>query len=329
MLPDGGTKQCWLALGGGVRCTPRSKAHARLAAALCVLTLVMPVHSSMAQVGSGRVDPATGDFLVKILDEDGNLVELRVPAGNKVVGSVTTDATVLPDGRWRYRYLLRLSPASPQALMSFDIPCVRNLTIAEPTARSFSRAEGPSNGIFEHVRYPDRSVCEVVGGDLRSGDSLAVQFMAGAAPGLGDVHLSGAAAGPVWPGEERAENMVAVLVVDSLLNELAGWAKVASVVPSRSLSSLSSVSAVFAAVSDDLRTACDAAKLITEGGLCRSLRAKLNAAADAISRGQSQAAAHQVRAFQNELTAQRGKAVSEDAFVDLMALSGLLLSRLP
>lgn len=322
-------KPCRLALGGGVRCTPRSKAHARLAAALRVLTLLMPLHSSLAQIGSRRVDPATGDFLVKILDADGSPVELRVPAGNKVVGSVTTDVAVQLDGQWRYRYLLRLSPTSPQDLLKFEVPCARNLAIAEPAARSFSRTEGPSNGIFEHAHYPDRSVCEVVGGDLRSGDSLAVQFVADAAPGLGDVHLSGVRAGPVWPGEERAENAVAVLVVDSLLGEVAGWAKAAAVVPSRPLSSLSSVSAVFTAVRDDLRTACDASKLITEGGLCRSLQAKLNAAADAISRGQSHAATHQVRAFQNELTAQRGKAVSEVAFVDLMALSDLLVSRLP
>jgi hypothetical protein len=291
--------------------------------------LVVPLSAALAQVGSRRVDPVTGDFLVKILDEDGNVVELRVPAGNKVIGSVATDVAWQPDGRWRYRYLLRLSPTSPQNLMSFDVPCARNLAVTEPVARSFSRTEGPSNGLFRRPRYPNRAVCEVVGGDLRSGDSLAVQFVADAAPGLGDIHLSGEAAGPMWPGEERAENAVAVLVVDSLLGEVAGWAKVPSVVPSRLLSSLSSVSAVLAAVNDDLSTACDVMRLITEGGVCRSLQAKLQVAADAISREQHFAAANQVRAFQKELTAQRGKAVPEVAFVDLMALSSLLLSRLP
>jgi len=290
--------------------------------------LLLPFQGTLAQIGTRRTDPATGDFLVKILDPDGNLVELRVPAGNKVVGNVAIDVAVEADGRWRYRYVVRLSPSSPQALMSFDVPCARDVTIADPVARSFSRTEGASKGIFAHAQYPDRSVCEVVGGDLRAGDSLSVQFTVDQAPGFGEAHLSGVRAGPVWPGERRAENAVAKLVVDSLLDAVAGWAKVAAVVPSRSLGSLSTANAVFDALSMDLRVACGDASYIWKAGICNSLRAKLDQVEDAMAHGHSSAAIGQLGAFRHELDAQRGKAVSDLAYVDLTALAGLLVSLL-
>jgi hypothetical protein len=53
---------------------------------------------------------------------------------------------------------------------------------------------------------------------------------------------------------------------------------------------------------------------VQNGGLCNSLQAKVNAATAASGRGDSGAAANELRALTNELDAQRGKQLSEAGY---------------
>jgi len=68
---------------------------------------------------------------------------------------------------------------------------------------------------------------------------------------------------------------------------------------------------------------------IVKQGTLKSLDAKLNAAKAAIERGQFNSARNQLKAFLNELNAQKGKAVSQQAYDLLRADALYVISRLP
>jgi len=71
-----------------------------------------------------------------------------------------------------------------------------------------------------------------------------------------------------------------------------------------------------------------AEKYITKQGICMSLQQKLRAALSAQQRGQKATAANILRAFQNEITAQKGKAVKVQAYDLLMMDSNYVISTL-
>ena len=83
----------------------------------------------------------------------------------------------------------------------------------------------------------------------------------------------------------------------------------------------------FASLEGSLHRACDTGA-ITKEGICRSLAAKLAAAAEAHRGGRTRPAAHLLEAFRSELRAQRGKAVSEAAFARLDEEARALLASL-
>lgn len=67
---------------------------------------------------------------------------------------------------------------------------------------------------------------------------------------------------------------------------------------------------------------------ISDKGICNGLDSKLEAAQDALARGQSGAAGNVLKAFSQELSAQRAKAVDELAFTLLSANAEYLSSRM-
>ncbi len=78
----------------------------------------------------------------------------------------------------------------------------------------------------------------------------------------------------------------------------------------------------------DLETACQL-KLIGPAGICRSLKAKADAASAALSRGNTQAARGSLQAFLKELNAQNGKRIKEPALTILREEAEALLNSPP
>ena len=73
--------------------------------------------------------------------------------------------------------------------------------------------------------------------------------------------------------------------------------------------------------------------VITQGwmshqGFIQSLEAKLNAAQDALGRGQSETAANQLNAFVNELEAQKDQKITSEGYYLLKPIAEYLISRL-
>lgn len=64
-------------------------------------------------------------------------------------------------------------------------------------------------------------------------------------------------------------------------------------------------------------------------GIEKSLDAKLNAAKDAVSRGQSHTARNQLSAFLNEVEAQKGKALNNNAYLLIKLNAEYILTKLP
>lgn len=64
----------------------------------------------------------------------------------------------------------------------------------------------------------------------------------------------------------------------------------------------------------DLGEACDLDWVGRPPGVCNSLQVKLDAAASSLAQGDTTSATGQLQAFVNELDAQRGQHVSENAY---------------
>jgi hypothetical protein len=93
------------------------------------------------------------------------------------------------------------------------------------------------------------------------------------------------------------------------------------------LRTASSPGTLLASLGRQLEASCRVA-WITDGGICQSLRSKLQAASAALARGESGTAANQLGALTNELNAQRGKSVNESAYALLGEAASYLVSRL-
>jgi hypothetical protein len=67
---------------------------------------------------------------------------------------------------------------------------------------------------------------------------------------------------------------------------------------------------------------------VSGSGICNSLESKLDAAANALTRGNANAASNQLDAFLAEVSAQRGKAVNENAYLLLSDNAQYLIGRM-
>src|SRR5690606_16784489 len=108
--------------------------------------------------------------------------------------------------------------------------------------------------------------------------------------------------------------------------------QVHTLVPARSPATLDDPAAALSVIRSDLDQTCGELAWITNAGVCRSLQAKLDAAARSIDRGNTASARGQLQAFVQELEAQHGlqpgKHVSGNAYWLLKINVEYVLSRL-
>jgi hypothetical protein len=131
-------------------------------------------------------------------------------------------------------------------------------------------------------------------------------------PGVGKAIVASHAAPPVWPSGEwtpRAASTLAQTVNSPPL----GGRKVDVVVPLRDPALFSVIDHGTGLVLSDLSQACTLG-WIDSSGICNSFEVKLKDAQAAILNNDLKLARNHLGAFQNELSAQRGKHVGELAF---------------
>src|SRR5712691_753898 len=104
------------------------------------ILIVVPLLVGAASVAAGqavgdrRFDPATGDYFVTIMNDERQLVELRVVPPNKVLVSV---AVAIERGMldpFRYVYRVRVHEGTRQPLAFFDVDCPASVVIRNLTA---------------------------------------------------------------------------------------------------------------------------------------------------------------------------------------------------
>jgi hypothetical protein len=135
-------------------------------------------------------------------------------------------------------------------------------------------------------------------------------------PSISRVALVGFADVPQWPCECWGDpaNEPALAAIDTLDGSQGGWTAVLSLSPIRAPELVRTPQATILHLQSDLWLLCTPLGVMTAPGICRSLDAKLAAVADAVARGNVNAARGAAGALSHELDAQRGKQVPELAF---------------
>ncbi|HEX7117997.1 MAG TPA: hypothetical protein VF212_04380 [Longimicrobiales bacterium] len=121
-------------------------------------------------------------------------------------------------------------------------------------------------------------------------------------------------------------------LADRVRGRAGGWLSIAIVAPGRPWDAMADPISGMDTIRADLDRACTDLAWITNPGVCRSLQAKLDAAARALERGESEAARGPLASFLQELDAQHGagpgKPVSDNAYWLLKINAEYLIERL-
>ena len=73
--------------------------------------------------GDSRLDPASGDYFVWVMDDSSRLLEMRVVPPNKVSATVAARVERRRERRYRYVYTVKVLPGSRQPLAFLEIDC--------------------------------------------------------------------------------------------------------------------------------------------------------------------------------------------------------------
>ena len=131
-----------------------------------------------------------------------------------------------------------------------------------------------------------------------------------ALPGLDSARFVGVSGGAqVATGEDTPDT------VYRLINNLSDGGRTAvAILPTVPRQQVATVGPSLSVLRERLMTACSPLNWVDNLGTCRSLQAKLDAAAASLGRGQTTTARNQLSAFRAELDAQRGQHVNENAY---------------
>jgi hypothetical protein len=280
-----------------------------------------------------RVDPASGDYVVMVRDDNGQLVEMRVEPPNKVRVSLTPSLSSVGD-RVKYRYVARVAAGSPQQLAFVEIDCPPSASVGGLTAT----ATIPGITVSwhaEHVDEENRSSCSFERGaeGLAAGGVLDAAFDSPLLPGIGQARVFGKTAGVNWPtSDPNPDNDEIRGVVANLSGETGGWITVAMVTPARDRAQFADPRAGVNLIRGDEVKACGPLGWITSAGVCHSLQVKLDQASASLSRGDMPSAKGQLGAFLDELEGQHGpepgKHVTDNAYWLLSVNARFVLTRL-
>lgn len=283
--------------------------------------------SLRAQEADVRRDPATGDYLVTIFDDDLEPREIRIVPADRVDIDLDVGAELLPGSMVRYRYDVETRTMSRLPLRTLEIDCPRDAAVATVEAR-VAWTGGPRS--LNTTR--DGASCVVMLGSAplpADGGPLEWAIESDHLPEIGDARAIGATGAVRWPTTDPIpENAPARRFIETVNGIDGGWRTFTVVVPGRPPESMDDPAEGLVLVSGDLDRVCDDLGWITNRGICRSLQAKLDAASRAVTRGRAGAARGSLNAFLNELDAQRGKHVDVRAHALLSVGAAFLLEGL-
>lgn len=284
-----------------------------------------------AQETTVRRDPATGDYLVTIYDEDHRPVEIRLTPADQVATETETSVSASTPGTVLYEYSVRVLAGSRLPLFSFEVDCPAGSSV------DALRASVPWDGRIRRLSaVRDDPSCKVVLGAAPlpvGNDPFTFTFETPLLPAIGEHRAIGATGAVRWPTSDPIpENAAAERFVRSINGLEGGWRSSPGVVPARAPEAFDAPALGLELLSGDLARVCGDLAWINHQGVCRSLNAKLEAAARAITRQRPDSAKGPLQAFLQELDAQHGpqpgKHVTDDAYALLRVNAERLLNAL-
>jgi hypothetical protein len=285
-------------------------------------------------VGDQRFDATSGDYFVWVMNDDLQLVEMRIVPPNKVSASVTLRIDSGELRPFRYVYTVNINPGTQQPLKFMEIDCPASSDMERLTATAVQ------NGLTtiwdaEQIRSNVRPRCDIdyqgdgleVGGRLQAGVETILL------PAVGEIRLFGDTPGFTWPTfDPIEENEPARRVANELSGFTGGWKSFLAPVPTRDPNTVVSAGAGISILQNDLERACGSLGWITTASVCYNLTAKLQQASQAVIQGDNSGARTQLQAFLTELQAQHdgaGSPVNDSAFWLLKVNAEYVLSLLP
>ncbi len=251
--------------------------------------------------GDVRLDPASGDYFVTVMNDAGELVEMRVVPPNKVVLDMALRVESVVQGRWRYSYSVTVLPGSIQPLSFFEVDCPAlagigglSATIPHPWAvRHSSEVSLPS------CDFSQRGTLT-----LPVGGTLLASLEAGYLPSRGAARAFGAAEGVRWPTfDPIEENAPAVAVVNRLEGFSGGWKEIPTVVPGRDPATITDAGVGLGLVREDLDASCGTLGWIGDAAVCTLLHGSIAEAQTAWGQGNVASTRTAIDAFLATLTA--------------------------
>jgi hypothetical protein len=263
---------------------------------LLVSTLLVRPALSAAQ--QARLDSVGGRLFIVYTDLDGISRRAEVPLSNRIDPQLTFSVGHA-DHTFEYRYAVenRAGPVATTAVLSLDIPCAER--DATPTP--------PAGWTAEMWPRTSTTYCYYSSGTdaLPPGETRVFLVRSSAFPGIDTARFFGAADFIFWPSEEGTVPKAAHALADSLQGFETGGVNLPLVAPIRTPDAMDAPGKVIAALRGDLNRACEL-NWITNSGICKSLRVKLDHTAASLEQGHSAAARGQLGSVLSELDAQHG-----------------------
>ena len=270
--------------------------------AICTLLLFFG-HSIAAQTLVRDLN--TGNYHLTYTDLDGVTHTILVEAVDQVAPLLR--AVVQPTPAvlvYRYELTHLVASRARTPIMSMEIPC--------PAATSVSAPPTWNSVLLAQDRVCDFS--SRIGHRLKPGETVQDLVITSTwLPTIADVKVSGPSEGVQWASEAGSVPNRAYELAHSVNGRNGGWYSLKAVAPGRDPAGLTSASGGLEWLSADLARSCTL-KWIPHAGVCQSLRVKLENLRKSLDRGSRDAAGGQIAAFLQELEAQRGKHVDDNAY---------------
>lgn len=264
-------------------------------------SVVLLAAAAVTPIRSFGQDPSTGLYTLVYLDEAGVIQSVRVTPVNRVDAVVHVEVQSVAGQRYRFIYSVenRGKVAGGDGLELLEVPCPEaTVSVAAPEPWSGVRVGFRGAPSCEFASHPALRVGKAQGG-------LAV--VGGNLPAISSLTLAAPARSVLWPSGESTPDDAYELANKVSLPQTGGVA-LTSLAPIRPTEELADPSVAIHTIRADLARSCGLG-WVSPRGICRSLDVKLShALVGAFLEPQA------LRAFLDELDAQRSKHVSPEAF---------------
>jgi len=287
--------------------------HRGLLAAACVVGLTC-CRSAQAQEDGLVFDPARGVYTIEYVDDSGVNRVMDIIPPNRVEPTVEATSITNSGDILEYRYTIAngAGPFVDQDLRRIELGCAAGIeteSLVKPV---------PWNAEARVSAFTERAVCDY---RLRLVDEGISPGTSGSGFGVDTRFLPSVVPVAVWGLQDDIEYYPGIYDVRPELGDLVstvngmdgGWFETEAVGPAIAPEDLADPTVGIAYLLSSLGDACDLGWLDDATGVCHSLEVKLQQAQASIQADRP-SARNQIQAFLNELEAQRGQHVNENAY---------------